>query len=63
MSRAFTPKRVADLEPRVRQVARQLIDGFAAAGHCELVHDLGAPLPSMVMADLSGYPLSTSNLP
>jgi cytochrome P450 family 130 len=56
VSRAFTPKRVAELEGRVRQVARGLIDGFAASGQCELVHDLAAPLPSTVMAELIGVP-------
>ena len=56
VSRAFTPKRVAELEGRVRQVTRRLIDGFAAAGHCELIHDLAAPLPSTVMAELIGVP-------
>ena len=29
VSRAFTPKRIADLEPRIREVARELIDRFA----------------------------------
>jgi cytochrome P450 len=56
VSRAFTPKRVAELEGRVRQVARRLIDDFAASGHCELVHDLAGPLPSTVMAELIGVP-------
>jgi cytochrome P450 family 130 len=56
VSRAFTPRRVAELEDRVRQVARALIDQFAARGQCELVHEFAAPLPSIVMADLIGVP-------
>jgi cytochrome P450 len=56
VSRAFTPKRVAELEDRVRQVTRRLIDGFAATGSCELIGDLAAPLPSTVMAELIGVP-------
>ncbi len=30
VSMAFTPRRVEQLEPRVRAIARELIDGFAA---------------------------------
>jgi cytochrome P450 family 130 len=56
VSRAFTPRRVAELEARIRQVATELIDQFAGRGHCELVHEFAAPLPSIVMADLIGVP-------
>jgi cytochrome P450 family 130 len=56
VSRAFTPRRVAELESRIRQVATGLIDEFAALGECELVHEFAAPLPSIVMADLIGVP-------
>ncbi len=56
VSRAFTPKRVAELEGRVRQVAGRLIDRVAPTGQCELVHDVAAPLPSTVMAELIGVP-------
>lgn len=56
VSRAFTPKRVADLEPRVRAVADELLGRMASAGHCELVHDFASPLPSTIMSDLIGVP-------
>src|ERR1700730_7299137 len=56
VSRAFTPRRVAELEDRVRQVTRELIAGFAAAGRCDLVHDLAAPLPSTIIGELIGVP-------
>jgi hypothetical protein len=56
VSRAFTPRRVAELENRIREVATGLIDGFAGRGDCELVHEFAAPLPSIVMADLIGVP-------
>lgn len=57
VSRAFTPKRIAGLEPRIRDVTRRLLDDIAASGHCELVHDFAAPLPSIIMADLIGVPV------
>ena len=56
VSRAFTPRRVAKLGDRVREVARELIGGFAAAGRCDLVHDLAAPVPSTIMGELIGVP-------
>ena len=56
VSRAFTPKRMADLEPRIREVARELIDRFAGSGRCDLVADFAAPLPSTVIGEAIGVP-------
>lgn len=56
VSRAFTPRRVAALEDRIRQVARELLASMAGRDDVDLVHDLAAPLPSTVMADLIGVP-------
>jgi cytochrome P450 family 130 len=56
VSRAFTPKRVADLEPRVRAVADQLLARVVAVGRCDLVHEFASPLPSTIMSDLIGVP-------
>jgi len=54
VSRAFTPKRVADLEPRVREIAVGLLSGIGET--FDVPHQLAAPLPSMVMAELIGVP-------
>lgn len=56
VSRAFTPRRVAALEDRIRQVARELLASMSSRAEVDLVHDLAAPLPSTVMADLIGVP-------
>jgi len=56
VSRGFTPRRVADLEPRVRQLTAQYIDGFIAAGHCDIVQDFSARLPMDVVSELLGVP-------
>ena len=57
VSRAFTPKRIADLEPRVRELAATLVDAsIGQRGRCDVVHDLAAPLPSTVIAELLGVP-------
>lgn len=56
VSRAFTPRRVAQLEARIRQVAKDLLNEMAERGHCDLVHAFAAPLPSTIMAELIGVP-------
>ncbi len=54
VSRAFTPKRVAEVEPLVRSTARSLLDPVAAAGGCELQHEFAALVPSVVIAKMIG---------
>jgi cytochrome P450 len=56
LARAFTPRRVAALEPRLRELARSLIAGFAGRGSCDAVAEFTAQFPSMVMAELLGLP-------
>jgi cytochrome P450 len=54
VNRAFTPPKVAALEPRIREVADELVDGFVGAGRAELVHDFGVPLPLTIIAECLG---------
>jgi cholest-4-en-3-one 26-monooxygenase len=54
VSKGFTPRRVADHEAHVRQIVTGLIDKVAAAGGADFVHDLAAPLPMIVIAELLG---------
>jgi cytochrome P450 len=54
--KAFSPKRVAAMEPRVREITSGLLDGFAPRGACDLLHDFAAQLPSLVIGELIGIP-------
>jgi cytochrome P450 len=54
--RAFTPRAVAALEPRVREISRQLLDPLRARGELDLVADYAGPLPTLVIADMLGIP-------
>jgi cytochrome P450 len=54
IARGFTPRRVADLEGAIRQIARDLIDGFRDTGRCDAIADYAAILPSVVMGRLIG---------
>lgn len=58
VNRAFTPRRVAQLEPHVREVARELIAEFLPLGTCDFVRDLSGQLPMIVIAELLGIPAS-----
>ena len=56
VNRAFTPRRVAGLEPRIRALARSLVDDFIERGSCDLVEHFSGPLPATVTAELLGVP-------
>lgn len=54
VGRAFTPRRVAELEPRIRQLTGEMLDELLRQDEPELVHGLSAPLPVRVIAELLG---------
>ncbi|WP_434095095.1 cytochrome P450 family protein [Streptomyces lydicus] len=56
VSKAFTPRRVAEFAPRVQQLADDLIDGFAGRGEADLIHEFAFPLPIYAICDLLGVP-------
>jgi cholest-4-en-3-one 26-monooxygenase len=55
VARRFTPKAVAAHEDAVRTLARDLLGAVVERGHCEVVEELAAPLPAMVIARLLGF--------
>ncbi|PVE13396.1 cytochrome P450 [Streptomyces scopuliridis] len=56
VSKAFTPRRVAEFAPRVQELTDRLIDDFAAKGEADLIHDFAFPLPIYAICDLLGVP-------
>ncbi|GHJ35498.1 cytochrome P450 [Streptomyces sp. TS71-3] len=56
VSGAFTPRRTADLAPRIQQIADGLIDAMASRTTGDLVESFTAPLPVTVIAELLGIP-------
>ena len=50
---AFTPRRVAGLEPRIRALTEGLVDGFAADGEVDLVARFAYPLPLVAFVSVS----------
>lgn len=55
-SSAFSARRIAELEPRIRDLAHRLVDGFARDGQGDLIKSFAFPLPMTVIADLLGVP-------
>jgi cytochrome P450 len=57
VSKAFTPRRIALLEPRIRQITSELLAGAAPAGQLEVVSQLAYPLPVRIISELLGVPV------
>ncbi|CAA0137553.1 Putative cytochrome P450 143 [Mycolicibacterium vanbaalenii] len=53
----FSPKKMAEREPELREQAGELIDAIVAKGECEVVADLAVPFPSRVFLTLFGLPI------
>jgi cytochrome P450 len=56
VSRAFTPRAIADLEDRVRRLCATLLDPFVGTGGFDYVDRFGALLPPTVILALLGFP-------
>ncbi|MGH7916303.1 MAG: cytochrome P450 [Candidatus Binataceae bacterium] len=56
VTRAFTPRRIANLEGHIRSVTNQLLDKVVSSGRFELMNDVAAPLPVMVIAGMLDVP-------
>jgi cytochrome P450 len=56
VSRAFTPRMIERLRPRIQEIADALLDPVAPAGEMELVSQYAFPLPITVIAELLGVP-------
>ena len=54
VNRGFTPKRVADHDPMLRDLCRLIVDNVCEKGECDFVWDIAARLPLMVIAELLG---------
>ena len=53
---AFTPRMVAALEPRVREISRGIMARGAERGAVEFVEDMAGELPMQVIGELLGVP-------
>jgi cytochrome P450 len=56
VNQAFAPRRIREMEPRIRQIADSLLSRVERAGSFEAMKDLAEPLPTMVIAEVLGIP-------
>lgn len=61
VSKAFTPRVIAGLAPRITEIVDELIAGFGADGF-DVVSQLAYPLPVRVICELLGVPESDHDL-
>jgi cytochrome P450 len=57
INRHFTPRAAERLRPRIRALARRIVDAVIERGECDFVTDVAGEMPSFVIADLLGLPL------
>jgi cytochrome P450 len=56
VSRVFTPRKMNDLEPKVRELTAEALDPLVGAGGFDFIRDLGAQMPMRVIGMLLGIP-------
>ena len=56
VNQAFAPRRIREMEPRIRQITDALLSKVERAGSFEAMKDLAEPLPTMVIAEVLGIP-------
>jgi cytochrome P450 len=56
LSRVFTPRRVAALEPRIREFCARSLDPLVGSTEFDVIADLGAQMPMRVVGMLFGIP-------
>jgi len=56
VSKAFTPRLIERMRPRVQEIADTLLDAVRDKGEMDLIDDYAFPLPITVIAELLGVP-------
>jgi cytochrome P450 len=55
-SRAFTPKMIQSLRPRIQLIMDKRLEKVLAAGAMDVIESIAYPLPVIVIAELLGFP-------
>jgi cholest-4-en-3-one 26-monooxygenase len=56
INKAFTPRMVDSLRPRIAALVREIVDAVIEKGECDFVEELAAPLPMLVICEMMGVP-------
>jgi len=58
VSKAFTPRMIEQLRPRIQQIADELVDAVQEQGKMDIVTDFAYPLPITVISEILGIPVA-----
>ena len=58
VSPAFTPRVLAPLAERIRAIVQELLDQVRPSGRMDVIADLAYPLPTTVIAEMLGLPVT-----
>jgi cytochrome P450 len=56
VSKAFTPRMIEQLQPRIQQITNALLDVVQPLGQMDLINDFAYPLPITVISEMLGIP-------
>nr|WP_055508845.1 cytochrome P450 [Nonomuraea pusilla] len=62
VSKAFTPRMVESLRPRVKAIAGSLVEAYVEKGGGDLIAEVAEPLPVTVIAEMLGIPEADRHL-
>jgi cytochrome P450 len=62
IQKAFTPKLVEAMRPRLEARANELLDKFIPEGKMDIINDYALPLPISIISELLGIPRKDQNL-
>jgi cytochrome P450 family 142 subfamily A polypeptide 1 len=54
VSKGFVPRRIEAMEPYIRRVCTEILDGVCERGSCDFVRDVAAHLPLIMIGDMLG---------
>jgi cytochrome P450 len=58
VSKAFTPRMIEQLRPRIQQITDELLDAVQERGEMDLINDFAYPLPITVISEMLGIPIT-----
>jgi cytochrome P450 len=62
VNKAFTPRVVDQLRPRMEAIVDELLDEVAGAGTMDIIEQVAYPLPVIMIAELLGVPVADRDL-
>jgi cytochrome P450 len=57
VSKAFTPRAVESMRPKIQHITDSLIDGVIDRGELDVIRDLALPVPATVICEMLGVPV------